>query len=84
MILLEKYRVRWWLLSKRLLFWLSAEIILGIVGLDSLADCVEYLLNRQKLVVLGQPVYASDAIIPNYQPLEFTSVATQDSLSSLR
>ncbi|MEM9803740.1 MAG: hypothetical protein AAF959_00545 [Cyanobacteria bacterium P01_D01_bin.56] len=62
MTILKEQKVRWRLLSKHLFFWLSAEIFLGIVGLDNLADCVEYLLNRQRLIVASQPVCVNQSI----------------------
>jgi hypothetical protein len=38
-------RINWLVLIAKLTFWLSTEIILGLVGLDDLADCGEYVLS---------------------------------------
>lgn len=53
-----KYQVvNWGQLCKRLFFWLSAELILTVMGVDDLIDYIEYLRTRQQLVILAQPVY---------------------------
>ncbi|NET47412.1 MAG: hypothetical protein F6K09_01545 [Merismopedia sp. SIO2A8] len=43
--------VRWQTLAVRTTLWLSAEIILGIMGIDHLADYSEFLLKQQQTLM---------------------------------
>ena len=52
----SRHTVRWRHLGRHFVFWLSAEILLGLVGLDDLADCVEYLITRQRLAMVVYPL----------------------------
>ncbi len=44
--------VNWQKLLISLVLWLIAEICLNCVGLDDLADCSEFLLDRHAAIVL--------------------------------
>ena len=44
-------RVRWQKLAVQTTFWLSAEIVLGIMGIDQLADYSEFLLQQQQTLM---------------------------------
>jgi hypothetical protein len=50
-------RINWLTLMTKLVFWLSAEIILGLLGLDDLADCGEYIFSRDPPYVIGSCEY---------------------------
>lgn len=62
MAIIAGQNIRWRLLAKQVIFWLFAELALGMVGLDNLVDCIEYLLTRQRQAAIVQPVYLSTTI----------------------
>lgn len=63
MAIIVGQNIRWRLLGKRVIFWLFAELALGVVGLDNLVDCIEYLLTRQRQAAIVQPVHLSTTAI---------------------
>ena len=67
--------IRWRQLCKQAIFWLFAELALGIVGLDDLIDCIEYLTTRQRQTAIVQPIYLSSSNGSNAhiskEPLDF-------------
>lgn len=46
-------KVRWKTLLTKTLIWLSAEILLNIIGLDTIADYSEYIFDRNVVVYNG-------------------------------
>lgn len=50
-------QVRWRQLGQHAAFWILAELILNIIGVDNIADYIEYLINRQKLTATAAPAY---------------------------
>ena len=46
-------KVRWKILLTKTLIWLSAEILLNIIGLDTIADYSEYIFDRNVVVYNG-------------------------------
>lgn len=66
MTTISRQTVRWGLLCKQVVFWLFAELTLGMVGLDNLVDCIEYLLTRQRQAAIVQPVYINGSIADNH------------------
>ncbi|NEQ97342.1 MAG: hypothetical protein F6K30_11550 [Cyanothece sp. SIO2G6] len=48
--------VRWRSLLVKTTFWLSTEIILGVMGLDQLADYSEFMLQRHLLAQVTESV----------------------------
>ncbi|MEM9807745.1 MAG: hypothetical protein AAF959_20965 [Cyanobacteria bacterium P01_D01_bin.56] len=71
MATVEYQVVDWGQLCKRLFFWLSAELILTVMGVDDLIDYIEYLRTRQQLVILAQPVYVDspERAKPSLKPM---------------
>jgi len=51
---LGKPFVRWQTLFVKVTVWLSAEILLGMMGLDNLADYSEFVFQRQVLVQMTE------------------------------
>ena len=49
-------RVRWKTLMIQTLLWLMAEIILGLMGLDDLADYGEYRFSATRVVHSSQVI----------------------------
>ena len=52
----QKRSVRWQNLFIKTTFWISAEIVLGLMGLDNLADYSEFLLQRQTFLSMTEVV----------------------------
>ncbi|MGK7889125.1 MAG: hypothetical protein AB4042_07300 [Leptolyngbyaceae cyanobacterium] len=48
--------VRWRSLLAKTTVWLAAEIILGIMGLDHLADYSEFMIQRQMLAQVTETI----------------------------
>ena len=49
--------IHWRRLCQHAFFWLFAELTLTVIGVDNIADYIEYLLSRQKLITVAQPAY---------------------------
>lgn len=45
--------IKWRTLVFNLMIWLLAELLLGFLGLDNLADYSEFLQNRHTAFLLG-------------------------------
>lgn len=59
MVAIKGHKNYWGQLCRRILFWLSAELVLTVMGVDDLIDYIEYLRTRQQLTVMLQPVVSS-------------------------
>ncbi|MEM8809204.1 MAG: hypothetical protein AAGF01_24550 [Cyanobacteria bacterium P01_G01_bin.38] len=60
-------RVRWRKLGGRTLVWLAAELLLTLIGVDDLADYIEYLLERQKPTITHRAPVWVYAEIPEHK-----------------
>lgn len=76
MIAVGEHRNYWGRLCRRMLFWLSAELVLTVMGVDDLIDYIEYLRNRQQLIIMPQPVLSSLPALPK-GPVDETYVVKQ-------
>ncbi len=47
----QQQQIQWRKLVSKLLFWLTVEIILNLVGLDNMADYSEFLLGDRSVLV---------------------------------
>ena len=47
-------RVRWGRLATKTAMWVSAELVLGIVGADTLADYTEFLSQHQTVTQVAE------------------------------
>ncbi len=45
--------IRWKILLVKTVIWLSAEIVLNSIGLDTLADYGEFIFNQNQIVHLN-------------------------------
>ncbi len=45
--------INWSKLVVSLLFWLTTEILLGMIGLDDLADYSEFVYQKTFIIMLG-------------------------------
>ncbi|NER81607.1 MAG: hypothetical protein F6K42_18990 [Leptolyngbya sp. SIO1D8] len=55
-VLKTKSSVRWRSLLVKGTFWLSSEIVLGLIGVDTLADYSEFLMQSRVTDHLSQAV----------------------------
>lgn len=46
----KRKQIRWKELLVKLILWLSLEIILNVLGLDDLADCSEFIFEKDYIV----------------------------------
>ena len=59
------HKIYWRQLFQHIFFWLFAELTLTVMGVDNIADYIEYLLSRQKLTAIVQPAYVIGSTADN-------------------